>query len=543
MSFGLLSTRVAIKIFSMMPDFQKVFECSPTPYMLLSPDLIIVGVNEAYAKATLINRSEVIGKHLFVVFPDNPNDDASSSTKLLSFSINTVVKRKKSHLMGITRYDIPVPGKSGEFEERFWQPRNNPVFNDAGDVVYILHDAEDVTDLVKSKNQAKDVEAKALETEVYANNMRLALEELKESRQKLEESEYRAKQILNSLPQIVWTATPDFHVDWYNDWWYKFLALPRGTKWDDPETAPMHPEDVEKTIPRLKEAVATGNDFHMEQRFRRGSDGEYRWHLVRGVPIKDGHGNIIKWIGGNTDIHDRKVAEERFLEEKEIRERFVEALSHDLRTPLTAAKMSSQLLMRSFGTDQGISKIAHRITDNMDRADRMIRDLLDASLLKAGEKLPLNINQCSLNEVVQGVVEDLSGIHGDRFILTSTEVIKGFWDCNGIQRVVENLATNATKYGYAGTPVTINLSKKNNTVKISVHNEGKTIPESELAKLFDPFRRSLSARTSEHQGWGIGLALVKGLSIAHGGDVEVKSKPGIGTAFIIKLPLDSRNVT
>lgn len=129
---------------------------------------------------------------MFVVFPDNPNDDASSSTKLLSFSINTVVKRKKSHLMGITRYDIPVPGKSGEFEERFWQPRNNPVFNDAGDVVYILHDAEDVTDLVKSKNQAKDVEAKALETEVYANNMRLALEELKESRQKLEESEYRA---------------------------------------------------------------------------------------------------------------------------------------------------------------------------------------------------------------------------------------------------------------------------------------------------------------------------------------------------------------
>lgn len=541
MSIGLLCLRLAFKVFCMMPDFQKVFECSPTPFMLLSPDLIILAVNDAYLKATLIKRSEVIGKPLFVVFPDNPKDDASSSTKLLKHSVNTVIKTKRSHQMGITRYDIPVPGKSGEFEERFWQPRHSPVFNDVGEVIYILHDAEDVTDLLKSKNQAKDVEARAIETETYAHNMKLALEELKIIREELELSEYRAKQILNSLPQIIWTATPDGLVDWYSDWWYDYLGCPRGTVWDDPEKQPMHPDDVEKTWRLWKDSLETGNLFEMEQRFKRGSDGQYRWHLVRGVAVRDEHGKIVKWIGGNTDIHDRRVAEEKLLEEKEIRERFVAALSHDLRTPLTAAKMSSQMLMRSFGTDPQISKIAHRITDNMDRADRMIRDLLDASLLKAGEKLPLNIQHCCMNEVVQGVVEDLSGIHGDKFILNSTEVIKGFWDCSGIQRLVENLAANAIKYGYAGTLVTISLSKKNSTIEISVHNEGKPIPETEKANLFDPFKRSLSAQTSEHQGWGIGLALVKGLTSAHGGDVEVKSKLGIGTTFIIRLPLDSRN--
>lgn len=124
----------------------------------------------------------------------------------------------------------------------------------------------------------------------------------------LVESEERFRQIANALPQIVWTATPEFFVDWYNDWWFKYLGLPRGTRWDDPDTSPMHPDDVERTRPRLKEAMETGNDFLMEQRFRRGSDGQYRWHRVHGVPIRAPNGKIVKWVGANTDVHDQREA-------------------------------------------------------------------------------------------------------------------------------------------------------------------------------------------------------------------------------------------
>ncbi|HYX38651.1 MAG TPA: PAS domain S-box protein [Oligoflexus sp.] len=130
------------------------------------------------------------------------------------------------------------------------------------------------------------------------------------SRERLKADEAKFRQLANALPQIIWTATPDAFVDWYNDWWYAYLGLPRGTRWDDPDTFPMHPEDIAKTNVLWYEAVAAGRPFNMEQRFKRGSDGEYRWHLVRGVPIKDGNGRVISYVGANTDIHDQKMQED-----------------------------------------------------------------------------------------------------------------------------------------------------------------------------------------------------------------------------------------
>ncbi|RYZ80097.1 MAG: hypothetical protein EOP04_26535, partial [Proteobacteria bacterium] len=84
------------------------------------------------------------------------------------------------------------------------------------------------------------------------------------------------------------------------------MGQPRGTEWDDPTLSPMHPDDVPLTIEIWNECLRTGKFYTMEQRFRRASDGEYRWHVVRGIPIRNEQGLITKWIGGNTDIHDAK---------------------------------------------------------------------------------------------------------------------------------------------------------------------------------------------------------------------------------------------
>jgi PAS domain S-box-containing protein len=116
------------------------------------------------------------------------------------------------------------------------------------------------------------------------------------------------KTVANAVPQIIWTARPDGFVDWYSDWWYTYLGVPRGTGWDDPGFVPMHPDDVARTNILWPEAIRTGKTFEMEQRFRRASDGMYRWHIVRGVPIHDADGKIIKYVGTNTDIHDQKAS-------------------------------------------------------------------------------------------------------------------------------------------------------------------------------------------------------------------------------------------
>jgi signal transduction histidine kinase len=212
---------------------------------------------------------------------------------------------------------------------------------------------------------------------------------------------------------------------------------------------------------------------------------------------------------------ENTVSLESLKEERDLRERFVAALSHDLRTPLTAAKMSAQILDRK--ADESSKKLTHRIINSMDRADEMIRDLLDASKIKAGEKFSLDLKRCSLDELAHETVEDLATVYGDRFRLQVTKPIQGFWDCELVRRILENLATNAVKYGSKEKPITIQVDEVGDRVSLAIHNEGNPIAEHEQADLFQAYRRSASAGTEK--GWGIGLTLVKGFAEAMGGSI------------------------
>lgn len=244
----------------------------------------------------------------------------------------------------------------------------------------------------------------------------------------------------------------------------------------------------------------------------------------------------------NLEVERKKLVTSVGLleQEKSLRERFVAAVSHDLRTPLTAAKMSSELLSLKLSQDPVLCKTAKRITKNMDRADGMIRDILDASSVNAGEKFPLKIQPCRLNKILSDVIEDLQEIHGDRFVTLSEEHIEGFWDIDGMKRIIENLVSNAIKYGKAGSEITVRSSGSEKTICLSVHNTGDAIPENELPFLFDQYKRAKTARLSGQKGWGIGLTLVKAITEAHGGRVTVASDAVSGTTFFVEVPRDSR---
>ena len=271
------------------------------------------------------------------------------------------------------------------------------------------------------------------------------------------------------------------------------------------------------------------------------------WIDIGYYPFLDSSGKIIGIMAIVIDVTkqvlDRRQIENSLRElenERELREKFVAALSHDLRTPLTAAKMSSELIARKLSDDPAMFKAAHRITDNMNRADGMIRDILDASLIKAGEKVHLRIQLCDFNKIINDVIEDLEGIHGDKFILKVEEGIEGYWDLNGIKRIIENLLSNAIKYGEIGSKVTVTADKLSKNVCLSVHNKGFPIPENELLSLFDQYKRSQTAFQSGQKGWGLGLTLVKGITESHGGKVWVESNSDQGTTFWVELPTDSR---
>lgn len=255
---------------------------------------------------------------------------------------------------------------------------------------------------------------------------------------------------------------------------------------------------------------------------------------------------LIRMRGAENELRAEKAKQTQTLEklqlEKDLRERFVAALTHDLRTPLTAAKLCAELMLRKSDEPGNTQRLSSRIVDNIDRADTMIRNLLDANRIQAGEKLPLKISECDMLDSIRDAVQDLATIHGDRVYLKSGSTgVRGYWDCDGLRRIVDNLCNNAFKYGSPIKPVTVGLKDLGEQVEISVHNYGTPLSAHETEQLFGLFQRSAAARKSGQQGWGLGLTLVRGVAEAHGGAARVESSAEAGTTFFVLLPKDSRS--
>jgi signal transduction histidine kinase len=223
-------------------------------------------------------------------------------------------------------------------------------------------------------------------------------------------------------------------------------------------------------------------------------------------------------------------------EEREVKDRFVATLTHDLRTPLTAAKLSAQLLARQAPGSPEVQQAVFRIQSHLDRADEMIRDLLDASRIRAGEGLPLEKELCDLGRLAADTLVVLGTMHGDRFVLRTDGNLEGRFSSNGVRRVLENLCNNAVKYGSPHYPIEVALSGENDWVSLCVRNQGTPIPEADQVKLFSPFHRTTLALTGGQRGWGLGLTLVRGIAEAHGGWARLTGSDETGTSFCVRLP-------
>jgi len=137
------------------PDFKFLFESAPGLYLVLSPDLRIIAVSDAYLRATMTRRDAILGRDLFDVFPDNPEDETATGTRNLRASLQRALADKTADAMAIQKYDIRTPG-TGVFEERYWSPVNVPLLDALGNVVYLVHRVEDVTEFVRLRQSRRD---------------------------------------------------------------------------------------------------------------------------------------------------------------------------------------------------------------------------------------------------------------------------------------------------------------------------------------------------------------------------------------------------
>ena len=154
----------------------------------------------------------------------------------------------------------------------------------------------------------------------------------------LEATEKEFRKLADAMPQIVWTATPDGSIDYYNQRWFdytgKTLEETRGWGWKQV----LHPDDLDQCLVLWSQAVATGGNYEVKYRFKRASDGVYRWHLARASAVRDEEGRIVKWFGTCTDIDDQKLAEEAL----QIARDELEARIEDRTAELVAANLGLQ---------------------------------------------------------------------------------------------------------------------------------------------------------------------------------------------------------
>lgn len=277
----------------------------------------------------------------------------------------------------------------------------------------------------------------------------------------------------------------------------------------------------------------------------RADDVVREYQLLREVLLEvlDEYGTITdaerREIYRSFDAATHEAATAYCLVQEGLREQFLLALVHDLRNPLTAVSTAAGLIVRKPDSPD-VPRWGAKVLENVNRVEKMIRDLLDASRFRQSGRLQLELAECEMVAVTRAVIERLELSHGARFVVSADEPVTGQWSADALERALENLLTNAAKYGTSDTPITVRIERIDQRVAVSVHNHGSFIPLEEQETLFNAFIRRREAERDVKLGWGLGLALVRSVAEAHGGSVGVDSLREAGTTFFIDLPLDAR---
>ena len=189
------------------PEYQAIFEAVPSLYLILSPELTILNATDSYLRATMTRREQIVGRHIFEVFPDNPTDELSTGVSNLRASLERVRRERLADAMAVQKYDVRRPdSEGGGFEERFWSPVNTPALGRDGKLRYIIHKVEDVTMFMRLRQEGVAHSQRAEELQTRSARMEA---EIVERAQQLQEANERVRQLNEGLEQRVAERTAE----------------------------------------------------------------------------------------------------------------------------------------------------------------------------------------------------------------------------------------------------------------------------------------------------------------------------------------------
>ncbi len=351
--------------------------------------------------------------------------------------------------------------------------------------------------------------------------------------------------LAEAMPQIVWITLADGKNIYFNRQWTEYTGLALEESYGDGWNKPFHPDDKQRAWDAWQNAVKNNATYSLECRLRR-ADGIYRWWLIRGVPVLDENGQITKWFGTCTDIHDIKLSHDAAEAANIAKSTFLANMSHELRTPLNGMMGMTDLALRR-ATDAKQIDLLTKAGASARRLLGVINDILDISKIEA-EKLTLEQHNFMLGEVMENLDSTIGQRVTDKHLRLCIELppnsarfaLRG--DPLRLGQILLNFAANAVKFTEAGS-ITVRTkicaeSPTNVRLRFEVQDTGIGISADDQKRLFNAFEQADGSMTRKYGGTGLGLAICKRLAQLMGGEVGVESQIGTGSTFWLSVRLD-----
>lgn len=300
-------------------------------------------------------------------------------------------------------------------------------------------------------------------------------------------------------------------------------------------------EEVSFFLEKDRAALALGEAIFIPEETLLG-----RYYQTSKIPLMNAAGTHDRLLVVASDITERKNAEEQlrraFEQERELGElksRFVSMASHEFRTPLATILAAAETLgaYREKMTDLQIDQRINNIRDQIDHLKNIIEDVLQLARIQAG-RLDFNPTLLNLDGLCRSVIDEFQSRPdvSQQLLYICNEVTREVkLDKKLMRQIINNLVSNAVKYSPAGQEIFIRVEYTDEFLVFSVRDQGIGIPEADLHHLFQPFHRA--ANVGAISGTGLGLSIVKEAVELHSGTIEVESEVGIGTSFVVTIPV------
>ena len=354
--------------------------------------------------------------------------------------------------------------------------------------------------------------------------------ERKLAKEVLGQSEDSLRLIIDTIPTMTWTLRPDGAVDFVNQRWLDYTGLSLEEEIEKP-TGVVHPEDLPRVMQKWLCDMAAGEPSEDEMRLRQ-ANGEYRWFLVRTVPLRDELGTIVKWFGTSTEIEDRKKAEDALqvsLAElralagrlqrvrEEERARVAREIHDDLGQALTAIMLESASLIR---------ELPRRAKQQSNRAESIMK--LAAKTIQAVRRISTELRPGILDDLgliatVEWAAKEFQTRTGTncRLDLPEYDLLIDQERATALFRILQETLTNVARHAHA-TQVSVRLANEENSLILEVHDNGKGIKKEELSA-----------------GKSLGILGMRERTLLLGGTLAVRGSPSEGTTVLVRVPSES----